>query len=192
MVFSAGNERCRRLVRARTVGADWCSADPRCLPPRTRWRATPGRDRPTRHDHRVVAAQFENAFAEARGNLGAHCAAHARRSGGRDDAHIVAGSTSASPMTAVPITTCDSACGASPKRAQRARRRSAGSPAPTSGVFSDGFQITGSPQTSASAAFQHHTATGKLNARDYAAHAGRMPASRASRWPGRSDAIVKP
>ena len=33
-----------------------------------------------------------------------------------------------------------------------------------SGVRSDGFQSTGSPQTSASAAFQLHTATGKLNA----------------------------
>ncbi len=33
-----------------------------------------------------------------------------------------------------------------------------------SGVRSEGFQITGSPQTSASAAFQLHTATGKLNA----------------------------
>jgi hypothetical protein len=33
-----------------------------------------------------------------------------------------------------------------------------------SGVFSDGFQITGFPQTSASAAFQAQTATGKLNA----------------------------
>ena len=33
-----------------------------------------------------------------------------------------------------------------------------------SGVFSEGFQMTGLPQTSASAAFQDHTATGKLNA----------------------------
>ena len=33
-----------------------------------------------------------------------------------------------------------------------------------SGVFSEGFQITGLPQTSARAAFQDHTATGKLNA----------------------------
>ena len=33
-----------------------------------------------------------------------------------------------------------------------------------SGVFSDGFHTTLSPQTSASAAFHDHTATGKLNA----------------------------
>ncbi len=33
-----------------------------------------------------------------------------------------------------------------------------------SGVLSDGFQITQSPQTAAIKAFQDHTATGKLNA----------------------------
>ncbi len=33
-----------------------------------------------------------------------------------------------------------------------------------SGVFSLGFQTTGSPQTKASIAFHAHTATGKLNA----------------------------
>ena len=33
-----------------------------------------------------------------------------------------------------------------------------------SGVFSLGFQMTGLPHTSASAAFHAHTATGKLNA----------------------------
>ncbi len=33
-----------------------------------------------------------------------------------------------------------------------------------SGVFSDGFHTTGSPHTKASAAFQDHTATGKLKA----------------------------
>ena len=32
------------------------------------------------------------------------------------------------------------------------------------GVFSDGFQMMLSPQTSASAAFHDHTATGKLKA----------------------------
>ena len=34
----------------------------------------------------------------------------------------------------------------------------------TSGVLSDGFQMTGLPQTKASAAFHAHTATGKLKA----------------------------
>ena len=60
------------------------------------------------------------------------------------------------------------------RRAPRARRRrSASAPrveetfiaaSAVKGVFSDGFQITGSPQTSASAAFQAQTATGKLKA----------------------------
>ena len=44
-----------------------------------------------------------------------------------------------------------------------------------SGVRSDGFQITGSPQTNASAAFQLHTATGKLKALITATGAERMP-----------------
>ena len=44
-----------------------------------------------------------------------------------------------------------------------------------SGVFSDGFQITGSPQTSASAAFQDQTATGKLKAEMTPHGAERMP-----------------
>ena len=35
---------------------------------------------------------------------------------------------------------------------------------PQSGAFSDGFQTQTSPQTQAMAAFQLHTATGKLNA----------------------------
>jgi len=59
------------------------------------------------------------------------------------------------------------------------------------GVFSDGFQTTGSPQTKASAAFQAQTATGKLNAvitptGPSGSHCSIM------RWPGRSEAIVRP
>ena len=44
-----------------------------------------------------------------------------------------------------------------------------------SGVRSLGFQITGLPQTTASAAFQLHTATGKLNAVITAGRPERMP-----------------
>ena len=44
-----------------------------------------------------------------------------------------------------------------------------------SGVFSDGFQTTESPQTSASAAFHDHTATGKLNALMTPTDAERVP-----------------
>ena len=53
--------------------------------------------------------------------------------------------------------------GASPNRSS-ARSASAITASALSGVFSLGFQITGSPQTSASAAFHAHTATGKLKA----------------------------
>lgn len=57
-----------------------------------------------------------------------------------------------------PMRTADKPCGASPNfsmaRATNARTASA-----LSGVFSDGFQIAVSSQTSAKAAFQAHTAT---------------------------------
>ena len=60
-----------------------------------------------------------------------------------------------------------------------------------SGVSDDGFQTTGSPQTSASAVFQLHTATGKLNAVITAIGPSGCQVSN-MRWPGRSDAIVSP
>ena len=44
-----------------------------------------------------------------------------------------------------------------------------------SGVFSDGFQTTASPQTMARAKFHDHTATGKLKALMTPTHAERMP-----------------
>ncbi len=60
-----------------------------------------------------------------------------------------------------------------------------------SGVFSDGFQTTASPQTSASAAFHDHTATGKLNALMIATTPAGCQVS-IIRCPGRSEAIVRP
>ncbi|MNQ94091.1 hypothetical protein D3C85_1095920 [compost metagenome] len=59
------------------------------------------------------------------------------------------------------------------------------------GVFSDGFQMHTLPQTSASAAFQLQTATGKLNAEimptiPSGCHCSYM------RWLGRSLCMVKP
>ena len=62
---------------------------------------------------------------------------------------------------------------------------------PQSGVCSDGFQITGSPQTAAIAAFQDQTAIGKLKAvitpiGPSGCHCSNI------RWPGRSDAMVSP
>jgi hypothetical protein len=55
------------------------------------------------------------------------------------------------------------AAGASAQPAA-ARANSAWVASAVSGVFSDGFHTHGSPQTSASAAFHAHTATGKLKA----------------------------
>ena len=60
-----------------------------------------------------------------------------------------------------------------------------------SGVRSEGFQITGSPQTSASAAFQLQTATGKLKALITATGPSGCHVS-VRRWPGRSEAIERP
>ena len=72
-------------------------------------------------------------------------------------------STSASPTSRPPITTVVRPAGASPKRVT-ARSNSVWTANAVSGVFSEGFQTQAFPQTTASAAFQLHTATGKLNA----------------------------
>ena len=60
-----------------------------------------------------------------------------------------------------------------------------------SGVRSDGFQSTGSPHTSASAAFQLQTATGKLKALITATGPSGCQVS-VRRCPGRSEAIDLP
>ena len=60
-----------------------------------------------------------------------------------------------------------------------------------SGVSSEGFHTTVSPQTRASALFQAHTATGKLNA-EITPTTPRGCHVSMSRWPGRSDGIVRP
>ena len=51
-----------------------------------------------------------------------------------------------------------------PQLGDAPRPASARTPRAVSGVSSDGFQTTGSPQTRATAVFQDHTAAGKLNA----------------------------
>ena len=60
-----------------------------------------------------------------------------------------------------------------------------------SGVGSAGFQITVSPQTAAIAAFHDHTATGKLNAVITPTGPSGCHCS-IIRWPGRSEAMVRP
>ena len=100
-------------------------------------------------------------------------------------------STSASPIAAPPMTHCTRPSGASLPKRLSARSTIRIVASAVSGVFSEGFQMTGSPQTSASAAFQHHTATGKLNAEITAQGPIGCQVS-IIRWPGRSDAMVRP
>ncbi len=60
-----------------------------------------------------------------------------------------------------------------------------------SGASSDGFQTTGSPHTSAIAVFHDHTAAGKLKALITPTTPSGCHVS-ISRWPGRSEGIVRP
>ncbi len=60
-----------------------------------------------------------------------------------------------------------------------------------SGVSSEGFHTTGSPQTRATAVFQDQTAAGKLNAETTPTTPSGCQVS-ISRWPGRSDGMVRP
>ena len=72
------------------------------------------------------------------------------------------------------MTSSASPSGTPPKRSA-ARSKSDMQASAVSGVRSEGFQITGSPQTKASAAFQLQTATGKLKALITATGPERMP-----------------
>ena len=71
--------------------------------------------------------------------------------------------TNVAPISHAPMTTCESPSGASSKSLSTLSSKACVANA-VSGVFSDGFQITLLPHTSASAAFHAQTATGKLNA----------------------------
>src|SRR5574340_214919 len=109
-----------------------------------------------------------------------------------DDSSATRGSsTSRAPTSAGPISTCASAAGASAPKRCRARSNSAWVASAASGVFSLGFQTTALPHTSASAAFQAQTATGKLNAVTTPTTPSGCHCS-IIRCPGRSLAIVSP
>jgi hypothetical protein len=73
----------------------------------------------------------------------------------------------------------------------RARSSSALHASAVSGVSSDGFHTTVSPQTSATAVFHAHTATGKLKALTTPTTPSGCQVS-IRRWPGRSDGMVRP
>ncbi len=98
-------------------------------------------------------------------------------------------STSAWPAARAPMTSCDRPSGAPAFFAAASNRAWVASA--VSGVFSEGFQTQVSPATSASAAFQDQTATGKLKAEmipttPTGCHVSIM------RWDGRSVAMVRP
>lgn len=143
-----------------------------------------------RQDHRVVAAQFEDAASETRRHPRRHFAPHASAAGGADqgDATVVH-------QRFAGLAVADQ------QLAQVRRRIAAEGPRGTleqclagqcgEGVFSEGFQTTELPQTSASAVFHDHTATGKLNALITPTTPSGCQVSRMW-WPGRSDAMVRP
>ena len=99
-------------------------------------------------------------------------------------------SASCSPTGRRPISSCEIAAGA-PGVSAITSLISRCSASAVSGVFSEGFHSTVSPQTSARAAFQAHTAIGKLNA--VITPTGPSGCQRSFRWwPGRSEAMVRP
>ena len=116
-----------------------------------------------RDDRGIVAAELEDRAAEAAGDALGDLAAHGGRAGRRDDRH--AGIVDQPLADRAPAD--QHASGARPARrrtAAAARLNRPSTASAVSGVFSDGFHTTASPQTKASAAFHDHTATGKLKA----------------------------
>ena len=114
-------------------------------------------------DRRIVAAELEQDAPEALRDARTDRAAHRRRSGRRNqrDARIVDQRLA---DVALALDELDQSVGRIAEAAPSRGAPAAITASAQSGVFSLGFQITGLPQTSASAAFHAHTATGKLNA----------------------------
>ena len=126
------------------------------------------------HDDRVVAAQLEQRAAEARAPRPRATRRPMRQqpvaeiSGRRRSASIALADVAAAADDEVEHAGAV-VLAASP------RRRSSAPRSRTAASCCDGFQITLSPHTAAIIAFHAHTATGKLNARDDADDAERMP-----------------
>ena len=97
---------------------------------------------------------------------------------------------SAAPTSRPPCSTCDKPSGAC-SNSRATPSKIACTATAVSGVFSDGFQITLLPHTKANAAFQAHTATGKLNAEITSVGPSGCQLS-SIRCPGRSLAMVNP
>ena len=98
-------------------------------------------------------------------------------------------STSACPTSAPPTRTWTRSAGA--PTSAIARASSAWQASDVSGVSSDGFHTTVSPQTRATAVFHDQTAAGKLKALMTPTTPSGCQVS-ISRWPGRSDGMVRP
>lgn len=141
-----------------------------------------------RDDGRVVAAELQQAPSETGRDAGTDLAAHAGRAGGADerDARVVhelladGAVPQQQPVYVAGAPTSSAACVSSRSQASE-----------MSGVSSDGFQITVSPQARATAVFHDHTAAGKLNAEMTPTTPSGCQVS-ARRWPGRSEAMVRP
>ena len=155
----------RRRSRGRSAGAATCSAGRPCRRPRRRWPARPGRGRPCGATiMRVVAAELEQRArrsaprraARSRGPSRVEPVARDERHARIVDQHLAA--------SRPPTTISSSPSGRVAEARGRALEDRLGTASAVSGVFSDGFHTTRSPQTSASAKFHAHTATGKLNA----------------------------
>ena len=170
--------RCARRARrgsndARSGAAATCTAGRRCPRPRRRCRAAPGRGR-------RMARRSPRCCRPARGSSGRSDRRRPARPGAPSPSSRwptrsapPSWATSAAPTSAPPSSTWLRWSGAPVSAA--ARSNNALQASAVSGVLSLGFQITGLPHTSASAAFHDHTATGKLKARDDADRPHRVP-----------------
>ena len=167
--------------RGRSAGAGSCSAGRRCRPPRRRCRARPARGRPTGRRRRRCCRRARGSGARSGTATTGATARPIRVEPVADTMATPSWAASAAPTSAPPWSTWLRPSGAPTSAA--ARRSRASQASAVSGVLSDGFQSTGSPATSASAAFHDHTATGKLNA-VMTAHGPIGCHVSISRWPG--------
>ena len=149
-------------IDARSPGAATCTADRRCRRRRRSFPARPARCR-------LMVRRWPRCCRRARGCCGRTGRQPRRRPVGPCEVEPVAlingtpgGRRGAAPTSPPPSSTWLRCAGA--PTASAACSNSALVAMAVSGVRSLGFQITGLPHTIASAAFQLHTATGKLKA----------------------------
>jgi hypothetical protein len=180
----------RRRFRARTAGAAWCSAGRRCPWRRRRSRAAPGRGRRSARRWPALLPPSSRRRGRSAARRGPTARPMRRRAGGRHQRHA-GSSTSASPMAAAPISTgSDRPARRVAEAGHRAREQRLAGQRGERRLLRR-LPDTGSPHTSASAAFHAHTATGKLKAEMTPTTPSGCQVS-IMRWPGRSVAMVRP